>query len=183
MRLYLIRHPQPDVAPGVCYGSTDVAVSAQENQRSLAALGALPPDVPLYASPLRRCREFAALLAAARGFAEVIHDARLAEMDFGAWEMRAWNDIARAQIDAWAADPAGYCAAGGESVMQMAQRVRAFVADLHARKLKQAVVVCHAGTIRLLLAYPLNLSDAETARHAARTPHQIAYGEMRILDC
>ena len=183
MRLYLIRHPQPEVAPGICYGSTDLPVSAQENQRALAALGALPPDAPLYASPLRRCREFAALLAAARGFANVIHDARLAEMDFGAWEMRAWNAIPRAEIDAWAADPAGYCAAGGESVTQMAQRVREFVTDLHRLRLEQAVVVCHAGTIRLLLACRLNLSAAETAGHAARTAHRIAYGEMCVFDC
>lgn len=183
MRLYLIRHPQPEVAAGICYGSTDLPVSEQENQRALAALAALPPDASLYASPLRRCSEFAALLAAARGFADVIHDARLAEMDFGAWEMRAWNDIPRTEIDAWAADPAGYCPAGGESVTRMAQRVRAFVADLHGLKLEQAVVVCHAGTIRLLLADQLNLSPAETARHAARTPHRIAYGEMLVLDC
>jgi alpha-ribazole phosphatase len=183
MRLYLIRHPQPDVAPGICYGSTDLPVSAQENQRALAALDALPPDAPLYASPLRRCREFAALLAATRGFAAVIHDARLVEMDFGAWEMRAWNEIPRTEIDAWAADPAGYCPAGGESVTQMAQRVRKFLVDLRTRKLEQAVVVCHAGTIRLLLADQLNLSSAETARHAARMPHRIAYGEMLVLDC
>jgi alpha-ribazole phosphatase len=183
MRLYLIRHPQPEVAPGICYGSTDLPVSEQENRRALAALVALPPDAPLYASPLRRCCEFAALLAATRGFAAVIHDARLAEMDFGSWEMRAWNDIPRTEIDAWAADPAGYCPAGEESVTRMAQRVRAFVADLRLLKLEQAVVVCHAGTIRLLLADQPNLSPAETARDAARTPHWIAYGEMLVLDC
>jgi alpha-ribazole phosphatase len=183
MRLYLIRHPQPEVATGICYGSTDLPVSEQESHRALAALPALPPDAPLYASPLRRCSEFAALLAAARGFASVMHDARLAEMDFGAWEMRAWNDIPRTEIDAWAADPAGYCPTGGESVTQVAQRVRAFMADLRGLKLEQAVVVCHAGTIRLLLADQPHLSPAETAQYAAQTPHRIAYGQVLVLDC
>ena len=28
MQLILVRHPQPDIAPGLCYGSTDVAAPA-----------------------------------------------------------------------------------------------------------------------------------------------------------
>jgi alpha-ribazole phosphatase len=27
MKLILVRHPQPLVAPGVCYGSTDLAIA------------------------------------------------------------------------------------------------------------------------------------------------------------
>jgi alpha-ribazole phosphatase len=184
MRLYLIRHPQPEIAPGICYGSTDLSVSLQEKARALSALAALPaPDARLYASPLRRCSEFAAMLAAAQGFAGVTHDARLAEMHFGAWEMRAWNDIPRTEIDAWADDPVDYRPGDGESVLQMAQRVGAFHADLRLLKREHAVVVCHAGTIRLLLACQHGLSPKEMARHAARTPQRIEYGEMLVLDC
>jgi broad specificity phosphatase PhoE len=34
----------------------------------------------------------------------ISHDSRLAEMDFGAWKMRRWNDIYRREIDAEDAD-------------------------------------------------------------------------------
>ena len=43
-------------------------------------------------------------------------DARLAELDFGHWEMQSWDGIPRAEVDAWAADVAHYRPGGGESV-------------------------------------------------------------------
>ena len=30
MTLYLVRHPQPDVAPGLCYGASDVPITEAE---------------------------------------------------------------------------------------------------------------------------------------------------------
>jgi alpha-ribazole phosphatase len=183
MRLYLIRHPQPDVPPGICYGSTDMAVMRDEHERALAAMSsALPNDIPIYSSPARRCAEFAALLSAALGRTQVRLDARLTEMHFGTWEMRPWNDIPRAEIDAWAADLGGYRPGGGESAIVMAERVLAFYRELQTLQ-KDAALVCHAGTIRVLLAVPLQLSPAETALHAARTRHTIPYGSMLVLDC
>lgn len=47
-------------------------------------------------------------------------------MGFGAWEMRAWNAIPRAEVDAWAADLLHYRPDGGENVLDMACRVAAF---------------------------------------------------------
>ena len=41
MTLYLVRHPQPDVAPGLCYGASDVPVTETELARVHAGL-ALP---------------------------------------------------------------------------------------------------------------------------------------------
>ena len=179
MRLYLVRHPQPEIAPGICYGSTDLGIVDSAATRTLAALStlaALGPDTPVYTSPLRRCSEFAALLAAAHGFAKIVCDARLAEMDFGCWEMRAWDDIPCEEIEAWAADPAGYRVGGGESVAQMAQRIHAFHAELKQCGHERAVVICHAGSIRLLLACKSGLTPAEMAVEAARAPHRIGYG-------
>jgi len=180
MRLLLVRHPQPLVAPGICYGSTDLAVAPDQLARVLTALSAsLPKDVPLFSSPLRRCAELAASLeCASRTF-----DARLVEMNFGLWEMRRWDDIPRPEIDAWAGDVAAYRPGGGESVLQMAERVAAFYADLSHLRHKHIIVICHAGTIRLLAACQAGLSLPDMASHAARTRHKIAYGETIILDC
>lgn len=179
MRLILVRHPPPIVAPGLCYGATDLAVAPAQRARVLAALAAsLPPGLPLYSSPLRRCAELAAGLACSSRTL----DARLVELDFGAWEMQRWDDIARAQIDAWADDVVAYRPGGGESVLDMAERVAAFHADLVRREHACAIVVCHAGTMRLLMARQAGLAAPDMARQAARAPHAIAYGQHIIVD-
>ena len=184
MRIYLVRHPKPLIAAGICYGRTDVAVSAQERALVLPALiSALPKSVPIHSSPLSRCSALAGELAAALDCGEPISDPRLAEMDFGSWEMRAWEDIPRADIDAWTADLAGYRPGDGENVLEVTRRVRAFHAELLHLNHEHSIVICHAGTIRLLLACQRGLPVADTAMYAARTPHQIAYGEVLVLDC
>ena len=172
MKLILVRHPQPLVAPGVCYGSTDLAIAPGQLEQTLDALQ-LPAGLPIYSSPLRRCAELAARLSP-----EPRHDARLAEMHFGAWEMQPWDAIPRAAIDAWAADTVNYRPGGGESVLQMAQRISAFHTTLQGQS---AIVICHAGAIRLLTACHAGLAPAEMARQAAQSAHQIPYGSTLTL--
>jgi alpha-ribazole phosphatase len=179
MRLILVRHPQPLVAPGVCYGSTDLPVAADEQARILALLSAsLARSAPLFSSPLQRCAGLAALLDCT----SLTCDPRLAEMDFGAWEMRTWDHIPKAEIDAWAEDPIHYRPGGGESVLQMAARVAAFYEEVRRLPDEEAIVICHAGTIRLLSACHSGLPLPETALRAVQTPHKIAYGESVVLD-
>ncbi len=182
MRLYLVRHPQPIVAPDTCYGSTDLVVAPEEHERVLRALlPSLPADAPLFSSPLLRCSGLAERLAAVRGGVAVQFDARLVEMDFGAWESRAWSDIPRAEIDAWAEDVADYRPGGGESVMQMARRVRAFHDEVTLLR-QDCVVICHAGTIRMLLACRLDFSPAELARYVMESQYKIEYGDVVICE-
>lgn len=142
--LHLIRHPKPLVEPAICYGQLDVAGEAPELVAT-RLLAELPPGLPVYSSPLRRCRELAQFLQP-----HPIIDRRLAEMDFGDWEGQPWDAIPRTELDAWAADIAGYAPPGGESPRQLQQRALAFVAGL---TVPEAVVVTHAGVIRVLLAY------------------------------
>lgn len=182
MRLYLVRHGRPEIAPGICYGSTDVRVPQQEHQRVADALAPrLPPGVGLWTSPASRCRDLAQCLAGALGAPAPAVDARLQEMDFGEWEMRAWDDIARAEIDAWAGALPHYRPGQGESVLQVARRVAAFHASLQNAGHAQAIVVCHAGTIRLLARLHAGVGIEEAALAAAATPHRIGYGEVLML--
>src|SRR4051812_46431241 len=105
MRLYLVRHPQPLITPGICYGRTDLTVDPVMQAHILQLLlTALPSNIPLFTSPLRRCADLATTLCDTIGSAPVTMDDRLMEMHFGSWEMRAWDDIAREEIDAWADD-------------------------------------------------------------------------------
>ncbi|WP_428826095.1 alpha-ribazole phosphatase family protein [Azonexus sp. IMCC34842] len=144
MILHLIRHPKPQIEPGICYGRLDIpAEDPAAVARSL--LGELPAGLPLWSSPLRRCRMLAEQLSSQPSF-----DERLLEMDFGSWEGRRWDDIPRAELDAWAADVAGYAPPGGESPRQLQRRALDFVAGL---AVPEAVIVTHAGVIRTLLAH------------------------------
>lgn len=151
MILHLVRHPKPLVDAGICYGRLDIpaenAAAAAERLRA-----ELPPDLPLWSSPLRRCRQLAEQLHPAPMF-----DDRLVEMDFGRWEGQAWDAIPRSELDAWAADIAGYAPPGGESPRQLQERALDFIAGLDV---PEAVIVTHGGVIRVLLAHWRKLPPA-----------------------
>lgn len=167
MILHLIRHPRPLIDDGICYGSLDVeAENPQPVARRLRA--ELPPGLPVWSSPLRRCRDLAERLHAAPAF-----DDRLREMDFGAWEGRPWDAIPRAEIDAWAADVAGYAPPGGESPRELQRRALEFVAGL---AVAEAVIVTHAGVIRTLLAHRRGLPPERWSEL------RFAYGTCTVVD-
>lgn len=149
--LYLIRHPTPDIDPGICYGQIDIDVGsrfAEEAQRTQAWL---PPVELIFTSPLLRAQRLADYLAAARP-CPVRSDNRLMEINFGIWEGRAWNDIARADLDAWAAAVMGYAPPGGESAQQLLERVQRFRQELAQLPQREIAIVAHGGSIRALLA-------------------------------
>ncbi|MBQ5950215.1 alpha-ribazole phosphatase family protein [Massilia sp. ST3] len=177
MRLYLVRHPQPEAPPGICYGSTDLPAI---ESGIAAALDALTlhglRELPIFSSPLQRCADLARRLSPTPVF-----DTRLAEMDFGAWEMRSWDDIPRAEVDAWSADLLHYRPGGGESVLDVAERVADFLHALRAAGPEQTLLICHAGTIRLLASLHQGGGLEEAALRAAQAAHRIAYGELIVL--
>lgn len=152
MILHLVRHSKPLVEPGICYGRLDPEA---ENAGVIASLlgTVLPHGLPVWSSPLRRCRSLAELL-----HPRPIFDDRLIEMSFGLWEGRPWEAIPRAELDAWATDVAGYAPPGGESPFRLQLRALDFVAGLDV---PEAVVVTHAGVIRVLLAHWRGLPPAE----------------------
>jgi alpha-ribazole phosphatase len=189
VRLFLIRHPRPAVADGLCYGATDLPL-ADDPQTAAAALhrqlraawpvdssAQFPAGMPLFSSPLQRCAQFAQRLASQLNSQPVTHDARLAELDFGTWEMRAWDDIGGAALAAWAADPLHHVPPGGESVAALQRRVLAFLAELQASNIPAALLVTHAGVMKVLYG------------HARQLPPEIwmqtrfAHGELVAITC
>ncbi|MBP0591379.1 alpha-ribazole phosphatase [Paraburkholderia sp. LEh10] len=162
MDIVLIRHPAVAVEEGVCYGQSDVAL-ADAPEASAAALAVrlatlqVPAPRVLLSSPLTRCAAVASALAANFGCASSTDDS-LKEMDFGTWELKRWDDIDRALLDAWAQDFAGARSHGGESVEQFVGRVRAwFDVFQQTRELTPAYVVAHAGVMRVIASVALGL--------------------------
>jgi alpha-ribazole phosphatase len=128
MRLFLIRHPPPAVAPGICYGATDLPLAEDPARYAAALRPLLPPAAPLFSSPLQRCRRLAEALHPAP-----IVDERLRELDFGDWEMQPWESLERSLLDAWAQDPLHFRPPGGEAVAALRARVADFLAELARR--------------------------------------------------
>lgn len=168
MDVVLIRHPAVDVAPGVCYGRSDVPLAApadagaQAVRERLAGLRA-PLPACIWSSPLTRCASVGARLAQTLGV-PLRRDARWQEMDFGSWEMQRWDGIDRAALDAWAADLMHACAHGGESVAQFSARV-AQVLDASVQAGAPQWAVTHAGVMRAFASHALGVPlDALLAR-------------------
>jgi len=171
VQLYLIRHPPPQLAPGICYGQTDLplAVSATEAAHELRPR--LPADIPVFTSPLQRCRLLAEALHRAP-----MSDERLRELNFGNWEMQPWHTIGRAALDAWAADPLGYRPPNGECVDEFSERVRDFVAALQSQGLARAAIVTHAGVMKVVVG------DARRLRAEDWMGLKFDYGELVQVD-
>ncbi len=160
--LYLVRHTTPAVAPGICYGQLDVDVADSFAAEADHVLNTLPPPQLILSSPLLRTRRLAEHLALAHS-CELRSDARLKEKHFGVWEGKAWEHIAREEIDAWANDFMGYAAAGGESAQQLLLRMQTLLDDLAQLPQQHVALVTHAGSIRAMLALLGNIALEEIA--------------------
>ncbi|KMZ11108.1 Alpha-ribazole-5'-phosphate phosphatase, partial [Candidatus Burkholderia humilis] len=169
MDLVLIRHPEVAIEAGVCYGQTDVPLrrdvveSAREIEARMRVLGVPRCIEGWHTSPLMRCASLARAVSVDN--VPVHFDTRLAELNFGAWEGRSWDDIDRAAIDAWAADIEHARPHGGESLAQFAQRVLTWF-DEKTRGETPVHVIAHAGVMRVLAAHLLNVERANALQWA-----------------
>jgi probable phosphoglycerate mutase len=174
-RLVLVRHGATELTEQRRYaGRGDVPLSLAGRKQVAAVArrvaGLVPSLAAVVTSPLGRCTETAAAVAAAAGSAAgrasdppVVTEPDLVECDFGQWEGRTFAEIRAGwpdQLDAWlttatAAPP------GGESVQQVAKRVRRAGSALRERYPGVAVaVVSHVWPLKVLLRDALAAGDA-----------------------
>lgn len=151
MNITLIRHSSVKVAPDIVYGVSDVPVSDTfEQEAAQVALSIKEQQFDaVYCSPLNRCRQ----LAAHCGFANPLIDKRLIEIDFGSWEMQAWNNILSSSSKLWFDDWINVRAGGGESFYEQYCRVAEFMDELKPKPFDNVCLFVHAGTIRCALIY------------------------------
>jgi alpha-ribazole phosphatase len=147
--LILIRHTRPEVADGIGYGSTDLPAAPGFEAQVAHHIARFTTADRIVSSPLRRCLPLAEFLAERLG-APLTLDTRWREMDFGAWEGRAWETIARSDLDAWAADLLQARPHGGESVAMLSARTGEAISACRATG-GRTLVVTHAGPMRAAL--------------------------------
>jgi len=169
-RLLLIRHAQPsEEMAGRCYGALDVGLSETGRAQAKRLAGALAeaPLVALYTSLLRRAVETATPLAAQLGLAPIL-DGRLAELDFGAFEGRSYDEIARCHPELyrdWMETPWRVEFPDGESFPQLRRRALAAMESLRRRHAGATfALVSHGGVLRAMLADCLAMPDAAIFR-------------------
>ena len=157
-RVFLARHGATTLtAEDRFAGSTDVDLS-DEGRAQAAALGERMRGEHLdgvYASPLSRTRETAAIIGRACGQTPALVDG-LREISHGHWE-----GLTRAEVEArftdeyasWEADPFTFAPEGGESgAAVLARALPALRAILERHRGGRVLVVSHKATIRLLLS-------------------------------
>lgn len=151
MSLWILRHAQPLIAPGICYGSLDMPADAALTQAAArVAADIIPRHAMLRYSTLQRCEQLAHVLLGLRpDLAEsCMADARLVEMDFGVHEGRAWADIPQAHLQTWTDDFAHHRFGGAESVAGFMQRVAGVWDAYCADGAPDTVWISHAGVAR-----------------------------------
>lgn len=156
MNIYLIRHTTPAIEPGICYGQTDVAVSADFAAEAAGVRAKLPTsgDILVYSSPLRRCLQLAQTIRRH----SPVSDPRLMEMDFGDWEGIRWDAIDSNALRHWGNHYVTEAPPQGESMQKLYQRCVGFYNELLACPLPDVAVVTHGGVIRALLCHVLAIS-------------------------
>jgi alpha-ribazole phosphatase len=169
------RHPKPRGVEGLCVGQLDVTVDRRKSKRLAHRIRAWSrrrgaPCVVL-TSPSSRGADVGRWLSRWGWQHEI--DERLLELDFGAWQGRAWPAIGREQIDAWCGNFAEYRPGGGESTAALLDRCRSFLAE--ARSARAVCIVGHAGWISAALW--LHRADDQPL-DASSWPAAVRYGAM-----
>jgi alpha-ribazole phosphatase len=181
MDIYLIRHTRTAAETGLCYGRTDVALAPDFSEDFTALrqkLPALLEGCAVFSSPLRRCMRLAETLSK-----EVTPDDRLLELNFGQWEGRRFDEIEPDLLSRWTGNFVETAPPDGESFMALCERLGDFWQELLAQPHEQVLIVTHAGAIRALLAWVLELPPANAFQlridpgsvHKLRRQHDYTY--------
>jgi alpha-ribazole phosphatase len=166
MSIYLIRHTNPLVDKGVCYGHADIDVTESFAEEAAIVKKFVPSKVhQVHSSPLLRCRKLAEHLYPDL---PINWEPDLRELNCGEWEMQHWDAIPREVIDPWMNDFVNICIPGGESYVQLFDRVVRCYNRIAAQG-RPAIIVAHGGVIRSILAYITNTSLKDS--FAAFRPH------------
>lgn len=163
MELILIRHTKVNINKGICYGFTDVDVAdsfLEEADKVKQTLQTTCPDM-VWTSPLKRCIKLSQHLFKSENIQQ---DNRLKELNFGNWEMQAWDTISNSKHGIkWMDDFVHIKCPEGESFHDQYERVVNFLnQEVLNAKHKTIAIIAHGGTIRSILCYfkNTNLNNA-----------------------
>ena len=155
-KIFLIRHGQTDGNARKQYcGLLDLELN-ENGRRQAEKLGCrLEKDIihRIYASDRKRALQSARIIFKGRRINKV---AGLREINFGIFEGKSYQEIRESNADIyekWRSDPYNTVVPGGESLMDFQERVtRALEKIVLANSNKTVAIVCHGGTISIILS-------------------------------
>ena len=153
MNIYLIRHTAVYNPNKLCYGQSEIPLEENftidfdwiKHHLNLE-------DAVYYSSPFRRCTKLAAFLSDDH----FKIDQRISELNFGDWEMKAWDVINPTELNPWMKDFVNYRIKNGENFTDLSERSVLFLEDILKLNTQNVVLVCHAGVIRSIISYALD---------------------------
>ena len=162
----LLRHGEP--VGGARYrGQLDDALSEKGWQQMWRTVEGMSEWQQIVTSPLLRCSSFAVALGE-RLQLPVHEEPRFREVGFGEWEGRTRIELEKidpGQVARFLQDPVNSRPPGAEPLEDFTGRVQAGFDDLLGRFTGQSVlVVAHAGVIRAIMAYVLEVPPARMYR-------------------
>ncbi len=169
-------------------GETDVELSdeGREQTRRLAQRLADVPFAGIFASPLGRTRETAAILAAPHQL-EVQIRPGLREISHGRWEQMTRSEVAERfpeEAAAWENDPYTFAPQGGESGLAVTARALPVLIEL-VREFpgREILLVSHKATIRLLLSSILGFDPRRYRDNLDQKPAALNIVDFRDPTC
>jgi alpha-ribazole phosphatase/probable phosphoglycerate mutase len=165
--LYLIRHGETEGDGIKRYkGSIDVPLSEGgiEQMKQVARYLNMTHKTyglrAVYCSPLIRATLSAEIIAEPHGLKPiVIHDLR--ERSFGIWEGMSFNEIKEKypeEFEAWAGNPLKYSPMGGESTLDVRDRVITALDNILTNHNEETIaIVAHGGVNRIILCHVMGI--------------------------
>jgi len=154
--LIVVRHGRTEAnASGLLLGRRlDPALDDLGRRQAAALAAALPGAARVVSSPLQRAQETASAFGR-----PVEVDDRWVELDYGTLDGTPLRDVPADVWAAWRADPS-LAPGGGESLVDLGERIRAACADLlEEAERADVIVVTHVSPVKAALAWALGVGD------------------------
>ncbi len=177
-RLLLIRHAEvAEEFQGKFLGSTDAPLSDRGRRQAAALADAGRSAEVRLVSPLQRARVTAELAGL-----DCTVEPNLAEIDFGRWECKTFDDIRAddpAAIDQWAEFDDAFTFPDGEGIGDFCRRINALADRLAAEPVETVLIVTHGGVIRTMLCHLLGLP---APKYVLFAPPYASVTELQLFD-
>ncbi len=165
MKLFLTRHGQTDWNTAGRYqgqSNTPLNETGLHQAEQIAKRLSKETIHAIYSSDLSRALDTANKIQALQPTAKtVITDTRWRELSFGDWEGLTYQEMSAQSPElfkAWMKDPLTVSTPNGETLAQLAERVKAAFDEIKREHKDQTVlVVAHSGSLQSLLAVTLGV--------------------------
>jgi alpha-ribazole phosphatase len=154
MNIYLIRHTAVYNPNKLCYGQSEIPL--EENFTVdfdwIKDHLNLTEDTIFYSSPFKRCTKLANFLSNN----QYKTDDRITELNFGDWEMKAWDQIPEKELNPWMEDFVNHRMKNGENFNDLFERAIQLYEEIISSEASNIVILTHAGVIRSIASYVLD---------------------------